>query len=436
MPKFRVIQAALAIALCSVSGQSSAQFPGFAQMPGEKMDGPVALDRALKASTLTFQGKPFHALMEIGATGTPYSGGIEVWWVTATKYHIAITSPSFSQMKTVNGNEVQEKNTGDYYPRWLQDFVQALIDPLPMENNFRGGGAVMVGLQVTESCLRRDDRPGGITDQLTWGQVCFSGSEPRLSSVLTFNDSMEFKDWKGFGKKQIARTYQTDVLDYQPVIGRLTKLEELKQPDEAMFAVTDPTPVDQRISTDLVSTLKEESLVEKAPDIQWPSVREGKTDGYMIVYARTDRTGQVRETAKHNSDQPGLESFGMEQALHYKFKPLIVDGVAQQMEMPLVLHFSSRLEDPLPILSVTDMKKQMISCDIGKLPPGTPKGTVIHIRVSVNETGKVTGAGAVGPGTGNLWLSSMARIESCRFAPYVMNGKATYYKGDVELTGP
>ena len=48
-------------------------------------------------------------------------------------------------------------------------------------------------------------------------------------------------------------------------------------------------------------------MVEKAPEIQWPAVREGKTEGYMIVYARTDRTGQVRETAKHNSDQPGLE---------------------------------------------------------------------------------------------------------------------------------
>jgi hypothetical protein len=32
------------------------------------------------------------------------------------------------------------------------------------------------------------------------------------------------------------------------------------------------------------------------------------------------------------------------------------------MEMPLVLHFSSRLEDPLPILTVEQMKKQMIGC--------------------------------------------------------------------------
>ncbi|WP_263385718.1 hypothetical protein [Granulicella arctica] len=407
---------------------------GLPQMQGERIDGSVAIDRALKSSSLTEDGKPFHALMEIGAQG-PYSGQIEAWWLSPTKYRLAIASPKFTQIKVVNGDQVQEKDEGDYYPRWLENFALALLNPLPMANNFRGG-AVMVGAQLTQSCLRRDDRPSGITDQMTWGQICFSGSEPRLSYILTFNDSMEFKDWKGFGKKQIARTYQTDVLDYQPVIGRLTKLEELKKPDDAMLTITASTPADQRISTSMVSTPKEESLVEQAPNIQWPTVREGKTDGYMIVYARTDRTGQVRETAKHNSDQPGLESFGMEQALRYKFKPLMVNGVAEQMEMPLVLHFTSQLADPLPILSVVDMKKQMVSCDVGALPPRTGKGIVVTIRISVNEAGKVTGMGPVGSGKGTDWMAAMSKLESCRFAPYVVNGKATYYKGDVELTAP
>jgi hypothetical protein len=434
MSKKSFVSLALSGLLCVAAHPASSQMQGFPQAQGERMDGSVAIDRALKSSSLTEDGKPFHALMEIGNTA-PYTGQIEVWWLSPTKYHLVITSPKFSQTKTINGDQVQEKDEGSYYPRWLEDFILALMNPLPMAKNFRGG-AIMVGPQITGSCLRRDDRPGGITDQTTWGQVCFSGSEPKLSYVLTFNDSMEFKDWKGFGKKQIARTYQTDVLDYQPVIGRLTKLDELKKPDESMFVVTVATPADQQITTSFVSTLKEESLIETAPEIHWPTVREGKTEGYMIVYARTDRTGQVRETAKHNSDQPGLESFGMEQALRYKFKPLIVNGVAQQMEMPLVLHFSSSLADPLPVLSVADMKKQMIGCEIGTLPPGTAKGTAVYIRVSVDETGKVTGMGPVGKGNGNDWLAAMSKMRSCRFAPYVVNGKATYYKGDVELLAP
>ena len=156
-------------------------------------------------------------------------------------------------------------------------------------------------------------------------------------------------------------------------------------------------------------------MVETRPEIEWPPVREGKTEGYMIVYARTDRTGQVRETAKHNSDQPLLESFGMEQALKYKFKPLIVDGIPQQMEMPLVLRFSSKIVDPLPILGVADMKKQMTSCRVGTLPSGTPRGTTVQIRISVDETGKMTEMAPVGQGSGRAWV---ARNELASKLPF------------------
>jgi hypothetical protein len=141
----------------------------------------------------------------------------------------------------------------------------------------------------------------------------------------------------------------------------------------------------------------------------------------------------VRETAKHNSDQPGLESFGMEQALKYKFKPLVGDGVTQQMEMPLVLHFSSRIGDPVPILNAEQMKHQMPDCRVDPLPPDTPKGTVITVRVAVNEKGELMGYGPVRQTAGAGWLSAMLPLRDCHFVPYVVNGKATYYKGDVDL---
>jgi hypothetical protein len=375
--------------------------------------------------------------MEIGDASTPYSGRLEVWWVNSSKYRTVLTSPAFSQEKILNGDKVSEKNQGDYYPRWLENFVLAVLNPVPMVKNFRGrGGPVILGPSITNSCLRRDDRPGNITDDMTWGIICFSGSEPHLASVLTMNVNLDFTDWRGFGKKQIARSVETSVLDYKPIKGRLTVLEELKRPDDAMFAVSSPTPVNERIATAFVSTLKEESLIEAAPAIEWPPVREGKTEGYMIVYARTDRTGQVRETAKHNSDQPGLESYGMQQALRYKFKPLVVDGVAQQMEMPLVLHFSSRLGDSVPILSVAEMKQQVVSCSVGTLEPGTPSGTIVTIRLSVNENGEVTGWGSTTKVEARQWVRAAEALKACRFAPYVVNGKATYYKGDVELTTP
>ena len=82
------------------------------------------------------------------------------------------------------------------------------------------------------------------------------------------------------------------------------------------------------------------------------------------------------------------------------------------------------------------MKKQMSGCELGTLPPGTPKGTVVTIRLSVNEQGKLTGEGPVGNVAGSGWLGATAGLRTCRFAPLVVNGKATYYKGDVEIAAP
>lgn len=423
----------LGLALCPLL--CNAQMPGFQEATGERVDADAALDRALKTSSLTYKGKPFHAVMDIGKASEEYSGRVEVWWVDEAKYRVVVTSPKFSQEKVVNGDKVSETDEGDYYPRWLENFVLAILDPVPVAKNFRGhGGEVALGPQITRSCLSRDDRPGGITDELTWGMLCFSGSEPRLGSVQTMNVYIEFKDWKGFEKKQIARTYQTDVLDHKPVVGKLAILDELKKPDETMFAVNTVTPLRERIGTSFISTQKEESLVERAPEIQWPPVREGKTEGYMIVYARTDRTGQVRETSKHNSDQPGLESFGMEQALKYKFRPLVVDGVAQQMEMPLVLHFVSKMGDPLPNIYGEELLRQTGGCNARLVTTVPASDQIVPTSISVNEVGKLTGEGYFPREAVKLpavLVSPPNMLMDCHFAPLIRDGSAIYYHGQL-----
>jgi hypothetical protein len=402
---FRVVAGLIVCSYGVAGGQMPPGFPS-----GERVDADAALDRALKTSSLTKDGNPFHAVVEIGKPGEEYSGRVEVWWSAPEVYKLQISSAKFSQQKVVHRGKVWEKDDGDYYPRWLENFVLAVLDPLPVESNFRAhGGAVIVGDRITRSCLQRDDRPGGITDQMTWGEVCFTGAEPKLLSVLATNLNIEYDDWKGFGTKKIARTIKTDVEGFEEIVGRVTTLEELKPADSAMFEVEDVTPPEQRIATKYVSTLTEESMVEVKPDIQWPTVREGKTDGYMIVYARTDRTGQVRETAKHNSDQPGLEDFGMEAAKKYKFKPLVADGVPTQMEMPLVLHFTSKIEDPTPILSVEEMRKQMNGCRAGSLRAGSAKVT---LKISVDEKGHMTGFSTVAGAQGHRGFRQLCRSEA------------------------
>jgi hypothetical protein len=409
------------------------QFPQPDQISSDE-----ALDRALKNNVLTYNGSPFHAVVEVAAdkAGDPaFDGRVELFWESEQKYRLVLDSKSFGQILIVNGGQLMETDRGDFYPGWLRGFVTALMNPMPRLKDLRGrNGAVAIGPRVSFSCVRRDDRPGGITDQLTWAQVCFSGDKPRLQFAIDFTYNMEFSDFQKFKSKQIAHSYVSGTKGHEQLLGKLTTLEEWK-PEEGLLTVTKQTAHSDRILTTFVSTLTEESMVESAPrDVEWPTVREGKTEGYMIVHAITDRTGQVREASKHNSDNPGLEDFGREVALKYKFKPLIVDGAPQQMEVPLVLHFTTKLgADAIPELDDATTRKMITGCSLPhdiKDPASAGQGIVITFQVQ--DDGKLM---TLGSSDRKIPVMSLfQQFQGCVFAKYEQNGKPTAYHANLTVT--
>ena len=405
--------------------------------PPQMISSDEALDRAVKNNILTLNGSPFHAVLEIAPLKEDdpgFKGRVEVFWENQQKYRLVLESPAFGQTLVVNGEHVMETNRGDFYPNWLHGFVTALMDPMPRLKDLRGRpDRVAVGPK-TFSCVRRDDKTNGITDQVTWAQICFGGDDAQLQFVMDFTYNMEFHDFKKFEKKQIARTYVSGAGDHARLQGILTTLEKW-QPDEALLAVTSPTAPSDRILTTLVSTLTEESMVESAPkDVAWPEVRSGKAEGYMIVQAVTDRNGQVRETSKHNSDNGGLESFGREVALRYKFKPLVVDGVPQQMVMPLVLHFTTKIGgDPIPDLDDATTRKMITGCSLPhEIKDPASAGQQIIITFFVWEDGKL---GTLGSSDRKIPVPTLfEQFRECHFQPYLQNGKPTVYNAHMTVT--
>jgi hypothetical protein len=405
--------------------------------PPQLISADEALDRALMNNVLTSNGPPFHAVLEIKEikdSDPAFTGRVELFWQNKEKYRLILESPNFGQTLVVNTKQVMETNRGDFYPNWLDNFVTALIDPMPRLKDLRGrGGKVAVGPNMSYSCDRRDDRPNGITDQMTWAEVCFSGDEPRLQFVMDFTYNMEFHDFRKFEKKQIARNYMSGTGAHARLQGTLTTLEEW-EPDEALLSVTTPTEPTDRILTTFVSTLTEESMLESAPkDVAWPAMREGKTEGYMIVQATTDRTGQVRETSKHNSDNPGLESFGREVALKYKFKPLVINGAPRQMVMPLVLHFTTTLgADPLPELDDATTRKMITGCLLPQeIDDPASAGRMIVITFSVQDDG---GLMTLGSSDRKISVPTLyQQFNDCHFPQYKVNGKATAYRANMTV---
>jgi hypothetical protein len=394
-----------------------------------------ALQRTQYNSSLTEHGKPFHTLLTISNpknSDSAYQATIEVFWKDKKSYRTVIASRTFSQTRIVNGDQIEEHNTGDFYPPWLQDYLIAILNPLHIPSVFQSGsGQIFLG-ESMRSCLRHDDRPGGITNNLTFANICFAGNEPHLESMDDFTYDMTFSDYQPYGKQTIPHTYQSGMDGNDPLVGRLTLIEPLADAP-ALFAITTPTPPAGRIETTAVSTLKEESLVEQTDNSPWPPIRGGKTEGYMIVYAVTDRTGQVRSANKYNSDNAELEYAGVARALHYKFKPLLIDGVPQQMEMPLVLHFSSHIEDPIPVITGDEIRKHVSGCEPPSLPSGLlPSGTPFHIQYFIGEEGKVHEEGF--PEANDklqipqaLLNPAWGSLRTCRFTPYLRDGKPTVY---------
>src|SRR5882762_10177125 len=100
MPKTLSSWLVVGAMLCSLSCR--AQFASSNSMQGERVDADTALNRALRSSSLTFDGKPFHAVMEIGTKGMEYSGSVEVWWIDKSKYRLVVNSTAFNQEMIVN----------------------------------------------------------------------------------------------------------------------------------------------------------------------------------------------------------------------------------------------------------------------------------------------------------------------------------------------
>lgn len=407
------------------------------------------LDKTEASVSLTANGSPFHAEMKIsGAKKEPrYDGSVIIDWASGTKYRVEVRSAKFHDVQVVDGNEVQEEKEGDFYPGWLHSFVTALLDPVfvkPLLVNPKAsiGASRTSNGSTVKLCIDRNDSPGGIRDDMVWSGVCLT-NDGLLLNAHDFVSWMDYSDHKAFNGKKVARSYSTTTGSYEAIAGIVTSLRPLEPNEANSIRVAKATAAGERIGFSFISTKAEEARLESAKPFNWPSVREGKTEGYMIVRALTDVTGQVRETSKYNSDNPGLEEAGRQAAMGYKFKPLLVDGVPVQMEMPLVLHFTSQVTDPLPVLRGVELLKQIKGCD-AKLVSDLPIGAgVTPTHISVNEEGKLTGEG-YGPKVeaGNpavvIYLPANAGsgpphglIWDCRFMPLIRNGVVTYYHGDL-----
>lgn len=196
------------------------------------------LTKALARSSLTTPGSaPFHLRLVIAEPEnpqSPYTGTVELWWVSPQQWRREITGPeNLHQLIIMNNGAKTEQDTGDYFPLWLDSFVVAVLDPVSNVSVWSASGIIdritLPDDRASNGCTRSKFQIGSgtrATDAFT--VLCFD-SEGRISSFVTPRYAMEFHDFRPFGHQQFARQYVDYPEPGTKLVGTVTVLEDFKE---------------------------------------------------------------------------------------------------------------------------------------------------------------------------------------------------------------
>lgn len=401
---------------------------------GDRVSLGDAAERALQQSNLVAPGSiAFHlraSITEAGEPASDYQAKIEEDWVSPSKWRRTIQSPDFSQVLVVNGDAVFEKNTGDYFPFWLNNFVMALFDPLPMLETLKRVNSSIPNPRGSESSTTCGDLHARVDRWV----ICFEGSHGLLSSVFTKGYAAEFKDYKGFAGKRVARRITMYSEPGTKIEAHIAELVELTQPDEQMFVVQQSTRPTERLRSVRIDEEILRKMVIGSTEIDWPTVGGGLTTGGCAVYISADRTGVIREAWPEGCDNAGLQDPLRESVKKWHLKPAISDGAPVQVEALLGFTFHSVVDSSKALPELSDAEARRLATDIVEpiFPPGTAaRGTEFVVQISVDETGKLTGVSNTHNLKTPVFLAANAALGKWHFRPYLKDGKPQYFHADL-----
>jgi hypothetical protein len=406
-----------------------------------------ALNKALAKGSLTGAGaKPFHIRVNVSEPenpDSPYQGTIEEWWFSPDQWRREVTAKGgMRQTIVVIGGKKTEQDEGDYFPHWLQGFVNAVADPVPNVAVWIGNGGnieqiTMPNGQKSDACIREKSKIGpGDQAVDAFSNLCFDG-EGRLKFIGGPGYDMEFHDYRGFGKKQIAREFIDNPEPGTKLVGSVTVLEDAAKMKDPT-AIFTPLPADEdKFRSIQISSAVMQKLADGNAPVTWPSVRSGNVHGKLAMYVSADASGQIREAWPLNSDNAGLEDPARDQLRKWKLSPAVdKDGKRVQVDSALGFVFDTKIEDPLPVLNNAETRALATTIVEPGWPTGLPEhGQTIEIDIGVNEQGKITGEGyAKVPA--DLQGAIMNAIPRWTFRPLIRDGKPQYFHGTLEFVVP
>ena len=307
-----------------------------------------AVENAVKLSRLTDPGSyPFH-LKAVTAPANSfipdYTAEIEEYWVSPDKWRRTIRSKSFEQTVVVNGSERLEKNSGDYYPQWLNDIVVAMLEVAPqhlvndvaqLPDTVVSGKAVSIRYQPSST--------DGKATNAWWGSVNIAPS-----GLLTWISgrffSAGFKGYIPFHGRYVPQTIET----FPPVphgdVNTQVNVADFSPADESMFAIEKPTPAEDQLRLVTMDEVEYRKAAIDPPAMRWPPVSRRPTTGVLSMYIVTDSAGKVREAKFITSNNMELREGAEALIKQWRFKPTTLDGVPVEVETTMTFAFETTIE--------------------------------------------------------------------------------------------
>ncbi len=400
-----------------------------------------AAENAVAQSQITLPGAtPFHLKAEVRNVvkpGSEYTATIEEYWISPSVWRRIIESPAFSQTLVVDGNRISEQDNGDYYPFWLHDLVTAIFDPLPMHGqllHFRGTVTLPADPE-DNSCLNVTVPAGAppVQTQITYA-FCFNGQRGLLKEVRTPGYKARFEDYQVFHGKMVPRRITEELAPDTILEARITILDDAVISDRALLTVDQSSPPEAQLQSQQVGEATARAIAVAAPDLIWPSVREGKNSGTLSVYISADKLGQVREVWPVAADNPELSAPAQQQLLHWRFKPY-VNGLPMQMESVLSFAFNTVMGRPISLLSNAAARKLASHVVEPHLHgSGTVKPSQLTIRIRVDEHGTVLQVLNTSNAAPAIFAAAERSLKQWRFRPYLRDGNPDRFDADIVFT--
>jgi hypothetical protein len=243
----------------------------------------------------------------------------------------------------MNGSGLHVVTQGDYFPKWLRDFVTGLFTPVPDPSRWNLSKAPLEHIELpngarSSPCQHAEFELGDPPlQQVNFATNCFQPSDGLLEMAQSPNYTIEFRNYAGFEKLKIARVLLEDAGGRVQLTGRVTELEEAK----AVSAQEFDTPANAEgmnpLAAAILTTSELNSLAGGLPELPWPNPIPGH--GIFTVWVSMDRTGKVREAHSLNSDESGIAADMSAKLVGRQWKPYVKDGVPMQSEGALVFEY-------------------------------------------------------------------------------------------------